>query len=58
MFLFREAAPARGHERVYIPGEPERLKEEEHRKNGIALLDKVIDELNAVCEDSGTEFLL
>lgn len=42
---FRQAETVEGQERVLIPGDPEREFEEDRRKNGIPLHDKVIDDL-------------
>ena len=55
---FKKAKPLAGQERVYIPGEPEREMEEKHKKEGIVILDKVLDDLKDVCDDIGVEFTL
>lgn len=42
---FKAAKPAKGEERVYIPGEIEREKEAYHQKNGITLLPQIHEDL-------------
>ena len=42
---FRNATPIKGEEKVLVPGDPEREFEEERMKNGIPLLQAVIDDL-------------
>jgi L-2-hydroxycarboxylate dehydrogenase (NAD+) len=49
---FRQATPAPGHERVLIPGDPEREMEAVRMKQGIPLADSVVTELSAL----GTRF--
>lgn len=55
---FKEAIPADGQERVYIPGEPERENEAIHKKEGITILDKVAEEIKMVCEENNIPYLL
>ena len=55
---FKKAKPVAGQERVYIPGEPEREMEEKHKKEGIVILDKVLDDLKDVCDGIGVKFTL
>ncbi len=43
---FRDAKPAAGYEKVLIPGDPERESEMIRMKNGIPLLNAVIEDLN------------
>ncbi len=45
---FRNAAPAAGHEKVLIPGDPEREMEVVRRASGIPVATSVVDELVAV----------
>lgn len=45
---FKQATPAEGRKEVLIPGEPERRKEKDYRKNGIPVDDKIINDLKAV----------
>ena len=53
---FREAEPAEGFMEVLIPGDPERTFETERRKNGIPLLQTVVDDLRQVGERMDVEF--
>ena len=50
---FREAKAVNGHERVYIPGDPERISEDIRRKEGIRLLPAVVDDLQNLGEKFG-----
>jgi LDH2 family malate/lactate/ureidoglycolate dehydrogenase len=50
---FRNATPAPGHERVLIPGDPEREMEAMRKKEGIPVTDSVVTELNEVGEKFG-----
>jgi LDH2 family malate/lactate/ureidoglycolate dehydrogenase len=50
---FRDATPIPGHERVLIPGDPEREMEAERRANGIPLLPVVVNDLNGLAEKFG-----
>jgi LDH2 family malate/lactate/ureidoglycolate dehydrogenase len=43
---FRSATPIMGQERVLVPGDPEREFEKERKKNGIPLLDVVVEDLD------------
>lgn len=47
---FRNARPIRGEEQVLVPGDPEKEFEEERMKNGIPLLEMVIEDLNKLAE--------
>ncbi len=47
---FRNATPIKGEEKVLVPGDPEREFEEERMKNGIPLLDMVVEDLNKLGE--------
>lgn len=47
---FRSAKPIIGQEKVYIPGDPERIMEEERTINGIPLIQAVIDDLELLSE--------
>jgi L-2-hydroxycarboxylate dehydrogenase (NAD+) len=42
---FRNAIPVDGFEKVIVPGDPEREIESDRRKNGIVLLDEVVNDL-------------
>ena len=48
--------PAKGFDRVYIPGEIEYLRSEEAKKNGIKLGDAVIEDLKSLGEEYGVKF--
>ncbi|MCW3123261.1 MAG: Ldh family oxidoreductase [Flavipsychrobacter sp.] len=50
---FRSATPAPGHEKVLIPGDPEREMEVIRMKEGIPVTESVIAELNIVGEQFG-----
>jgi LDH2 family malate/lactate/ureidoglycolate dehydrogenase len=50
---FRNAKPAAGHEKVLIPGDPEREMETMRMKNGIPVVESVINELILVGEKFG-----
>jgi LDH2 family malate/lactate/ureidoglycolate dehydrogenase len=52
---FRQAAPAEGHDRVLIPGDPEREMEAERREAGIPLLPPVVRDLQQVGERFGLQ---
>lgn len=57
--LFEEmkaCPPAKGHDRVYIPGELEYLKSEEAKKNGIQLGSSVIEDLIKLGDEYGVKF--
>ena len=53
---FREAKTAQGHERVIIPGDPEREMEAERRKSGIPLLGAVVDDLRSLSDKFSIQF--
>jgi L-2-hydroxycarboxylate dehydrogenase (NAD+) len=50
---FRNASPAKGHEQVFVPGDPERLAETERRKRGIEILPAVFNELIEISRTLG-----
>ncbi|MEZ5027925.1 MAG: Ldh family oxidoreductase [Ferruginibacter sp.] len=52
---FRTAQTAPGHEKVLIPGDPEREMEIERMKNGITLLQPVIDDLESLAKRFNVE---
>ena len=54
---FRSAQSAEGQPKVIIPGDPERQKEEKHRREGIAIIPQVLTELNEVAEKLGEKTL-
>ena len=53
---FRAAKPAKGHDRVLIPGDPERENEERISKAGIDVLVPVQKEMKEIAEELGIEF--
>jgi len=53
---FRNAKPAKGEERVYIPGDPEREAEERFRKEGIKLVPAVEQDLRGIAAELGMDF--
>jgi L-2-hydroxycarboxylate dehydrogenase (NAD+) len=52
---FRTAKPAEGHDRVLIPGDPEREMEEIRMKEGIPVVESVVDDLRKVGERFGVK---
>ncbi len=52
---FRKATPAKGYDRVLIPGDPERETEAVRLKKGIPLFDSVVNELKEVGENLGVD---
>ena len=53
---FRSAVPAPGHEKVLIPGDPEREMEAERMAGGIPLIQSVVDDLKGLASKLGVEF--
>jgi LDH2 family malate/lactate/ureidoglycolate dehydrogenase len=53
---FRSATPAPGHEKVLIPGDPEREMEAERLIHGIPLLPAVVDDLKGLAAKFGVAF--
>lgn len=53
---FRSATPAPGHEKVLIPGDPEREMEAERLAGGIPLVDSVVVDLQGMAAKLGVEF--
>ncbi len=54
---FRNATPAPGHERVLIPGDPERVYEAERRVKGIPIVASVVKDLEEVGKRFGISLL-
>lgn len=53
---FRQAEPIDPNQKVLIPGDPERMLEQERRTNGIPLLDPVVEDLTKIGKELGVEF--
>ena len=53
---FREAKPIGGYERVTIPGDPERVFQEQRMKKGIPLNPKVVEDLRELGKKLGNNF--
>lgn len=53
---FKSAKPGKGHERVLIPGEPEREKRERLLKEGINVLEPIQKEMKEIAEFLGIDF--
>lgn len=54
--VFRKTKPAPGHEAVLIPGDPEREAEQIRSKEGIPLIQPVVDDLIAISKRTGVPF--
>ncbi|MFC2138096.1 Ldh family oxidoreductase, partial [Bacteroidota bacterium] len=54
---FKNAKPAKGYDRVYIPGEIEREKEIEISKSGIDIISAVKDELIIIAKELEIDFI-
>ena len=53
---FRSAKPAKGEERVLIPGDPEREAEQKHLKTGIGVVPAVVEDLKVIATELGLNF--
>ena len=53
---FRAAKPAKGHDRVMIPGDPERENEERISKEGVNVIGPVQKEMKEIADELGIEF--
>ncbi len=53
---FKAAKPAPGHERVIIPGELEKAKEDKHMKEGIAIIPAIANDLKEIAEKLNIPF--
>jgi LDH2 family malate/lactate/ureidoglycolate dehydrogenase len=51
----RAAEPARGHDRVYVPGDLEHIAEEDRRERGIPLHPKVLAEIRQIGDEVGVK---
>ncbi|MDZ4072791.1 MAG: Ldh family oxidoreductase [Sediminibacterium sp.] len=54
---FRNAKPAPGQDRVLIPGDPEREYEKERMEKGVPIVASVVEDLKAVGEKFGIEWM-
>lgn len=53
---FRNARPAKGYEKVIIPGDPEREKETKIRAQGIAILPAIAKDMKEIADELGVGF--
>jgi L-2-hydroxycarboxylate dehydrogenase (NAD+) len=53
---FRNAKPSQGHEKVIIPGDPEREKEARFRVEGISVLPAIVKEMKEIAAELGITF--
>ncbi|MCG8698350.1 MAG: Ldh family oxidoreductase [Bacteroidales bacterium] len=53
---FKNAEPAPGHDRVYIPGEPEMEKEDRISEEGINIIPAIADDLQEIANELGIKF--
>jgi L-2-hydroxycarboxylate dehydrogenase (NAD+) len=54
--VFRNTRPVSGHEKVLIPGDPEREAEDHRTKNGIPLIEAVVNDLEQISHETGLPF--
>lgn len=54
--VFRKTKPAPGHDAVLIPGDPEREAEQIRSKNGIPLIQAVVNDLREIAKKTGIVF--
>ena len=54
----RNAKPAEGHDRIIIPGDPERESEARIMQEGISLIPQVEEDLKKIAERFGMEQLV
>jgi LDH2 family malate/lactate/ureidoglycolate dehydrogenase len=55
--VFRNTKTAKGHPAVLIPGDPEHAEEAVRRKNGIPLIQAVVDDLKDISKQTGIPFV-
>ena len=53
---FRNAKPAPGYDKVLIPGDPERDMEAVRMKDGIPVVESVVNELKTLAEKFGVDW--
>ncbi len=56
ILTFRSSAPAKGHDRVLIPGDPEREAEEINMREGIKLVPSIKDDLAEIARELNIDF--
>ncbi|MEK6781304.1 MAG: Ldh family oxidoreductase [Bacteroidota bacterium] len=54
--VFRNTKPAKGHKAVLIPGDPEHAEEAIRRKNGVPLIETVVNDLKDISKQTGIPF--
>jgi len=54
---FRGAKPAKGEEKVLIPGDPERESEKRYREEGLKLVPAVVEDLKVIAAELKLEFI-
>ncbi len=52
---FRNAKPAKGFEKVLIPGDPEREMEEIRKKEGIPMMPALVEKINQIAKELGID---
>jgi L-2-hydroxycarboxylate dehydrogenase (NAD+) len=57
ILTFRNSKPSEGHEKVLIPGDPEREMEVLRRKEGIPLMPALVEKVNEIAKELGIEEL-
>jgi LDH2 family malate/lactate/ureidoglycolate dehydrogenase len=55
ILTFRNSKPDKQHEKVLIPGDPERELEKIRMKEGIPVMHVVIEKINQIAEELGLE---
>lgn len=53
ILTFRNSKPDAGHEKVLVPGDPEREMEAKKKKEGISVLPVIVEKLNKIAEELG-----
>src|SRR5688572_25396277 len=56
--VFRQTKPAPGHEAVLIPGDPEHEAEKIRTKEGIPVIQAVVDNLKQISKETGVPFII
>jgi L-2-hydroxycarboxylate dehydrogenase (NAD+) len=55
ILTFRNSKPAEGHEKVLVPGDPERENEARRMKEGIPIMPMLIEKVNEIADELGVE---